>query len=185
MNWTGSTLLLTVGGNDVRSADDSLWVDVIIRCFIQLRCHLRPRNQISNLVAIQTKMTNLLTQIVTEAGRATIRILGYPRLMKPDPFCVLVLGISVGEAKWIDQITLEFNNRTARAVQSIQAQHPNVDIQYVDVDAYLNVGACNSHRSQRHIQDVALTDTFGISMASFHPTLRGFDAYYQALLDSL
>jgi hypothetical protein len=134
---------------------------------------------------MQTTLTNLLSQIVAQAERATIRILGYPRLFKPDPFCVLVLGISTGEAKWIDQITLDWNNRTAQAVASIQALHPDVDIQYVDVDDYLNVGACNFHRSKRHLQDIVLTDAFGISMASFHPTLLGYDAYYQALLDSL
>jgi hypothetical protein len=154
MNWTGSTLLLTAGGNEVQSADGSLYVDLITRCFIQLRCHRRRRNQISNLEEIQTRLTNLLTQVVTTASRATIRILGYPRLMKPDPFCVLVLGISTGEAKWIDRLTLDLNNRTAQAVQSIQALHPDVDIQYVDVDDYLNVGACGFRRKKRHIQDI-------------------------------
>jgi hypothetical protein len=39
MNWTGSTLLLTVGGNNVQSADESVWVDVIIRCFFQEKYH--------------------------------------------------------------------------------------------------------------------------------------------------
>jgi hypothetical protein len=105
--------------------------------------------------------------------------------MKPDPFCVLVLGISTGEAKWIDGLTLDLNNRTAQAVQSIQAQYPDVDIQYVDVDDYLNVGACGFHRKKRHIQDIALTHTFSISRAKLHPTRRGYFAYYQALLDSL
>jgi hypothetical protein len=92
------------------------------------------RHDVSN--EIPTKMT----------GRA---ILGYT----PEA------DEAIHTSRYIDngrshRIALEFNNQTARTVQSIPALYAKkVDLLYVD--AYLTVlgCACDSHRHQRHFQN--------------------------------
>jgi len=57
-----------------------------------------------------------------------------------------------------------------------------VDIEFVDVKSYFSKGACRFFDNEVH---AIVLDGFSLSDASFHPSQRGYNKYYEALGNSL
>jgi len=197
--FSSTELLLTAGGNDLRTNRGEDWPSLLERCIMEINpfggCHGNSNNQISNFAAIQSSVTSLYTSIVTAAPNAKIRVMGYPRVMSPSKNwlgiwqCPDVTGVTGNEARWMDQQIDALNSRLLTAVNSVKAAKPAVDLKFVSVTSTLTVGACNGQQSFAHINDrVVAWSGSGIlltSDASFHPTRRGYDAYLASFTASL
>jgi len=187
-SFQGSTILLTAGGNDLRTQDGQTWPELLEHCILwSLWCHSNNDNQIANFPQIKSSASAFYSQLVEKASGATIRVLGYPRMMQRDPGCGSVTGISRSEADWVDDQCDELNDMLNQAVNTVKGQNPSVDIEFVDVTSYLTVGACGNGPSNRHVHDKILHSNllFGTSDSSFHPSQKGYDEYYAAFLASL
>ncbi|HAP75696.1 MAG TPA: hypothetical protein DCR14_06395 [Acidimicrobiaceae bacterium] len=197
--WSGAVVLLTAGGNDLRTGRGEDWPSLLERCIIEINpfggCHDNSNNHINNWSTVQTRLQNLYTSLAQKATNAKIRIMGYPRIMTPTKNwlgiwqCPDVTGVTGNEARWIDQQVDALNSRIATAVNNVKAQFPAVDIKYVPVTSYLTVGACFGQQPFAHVNDrVTAWSGSGIlltSDASFHPTLLGYRRYYDALVANL
>ncbi len=65
------------------------------------------------------------------------------------------------------------------------AVETGADIEFVPVvDEFDNNGACRFWQRDRYVNDVLLDGT-SISGASFHPSQKGYDAYFEALSASV
>lgn len=198
--WAGAKILLTAGGNDLRTRRGQTWPELLERCVLEVNpfggCHSNSKNRIANFGAVESNLGALYRRLAEVAPGATIRVLGYPHIMRPKPSglsqCPHVTGVTGNEARWIDQQVDELNVRIMRAVTATKALHPNVDIEYVEVRPLMTVGACHGQLPGAHINDrvTAWSADGGIfalftSDASFHPTRLGYDVYHDAFVASL
>ncbi|MEM8621754.1 MAG: hypothetical protein AAGF73_18770 [Actinomycetota bacterium] len=199
----GSLALLTIGGNDVRTARGESWPEALIRCITAWRCDRDSGNQLSNLDDVQTRLTALYQQIGTAHPDLTLRVYGYPRLMQPGWFCSGVLGLGRSEGRFIDGQADRLNATIAAAVNAADASTP-ADIGFVDVvDEFDGNGACEGSSSRRGVNSIVFGNSItrttnpdgtvsenvvdlGIlpSAASFHPSQLGYDAYFDALVNN-
>ena len=190
-NFEGSTILFTAGGNDIRTNAGMTWPDLLRHCILETSlfngCHDESNNHIANFASIESGLTALFTRLAIEASGARIRVLGYPKMMQRDPGCGSVTGVSRNEADWIDNQCVNLNNRIIAAVNTVKASYPSVDIEFVNVYNYLTVGACGDGPNNRHVHDKRLHSywPYKTSNSSFHPSQKGYDEYYNALLNSL
>lgn len=185
---TGTVVVFTAGGNDVRSIRGEMWTDVLTRCIIwDFSCERRSANQLGNLDEVASEMGALVEMIATSAPRAQVRVLGYPELFQRSPFCFGVTGIDRNEASFLDGLASELNNALEDAVNEVAADR-DVDISWVDVEhAFDDHGACQTERSgERYVNDTEFVPrSFRVQLNSFHPTTSGYDAYSAALNASL
>jgi len=183
--WSQSVLVISGGGNDVENSDGDSWPSILTTCILSGSCHENPANNPTNWDAVHESLYQLYKSVGAGAAQAKIRIFGYPELFQPASGCGTVGGISVAEAEWADlqvaRLNVEIASAAGRAVSDLQN---GVDMKYVDVSRYITYGACD-HSDRRQINDVELSWTSGVSDQSFHPTQKGYDGYYSALLSSL
>lgn len=195
--WQGAKILLTAGGNDLRTRRGETWPELLVRCVLEGNpfggCHSNSNNRIANFDAVEHSLASLYRQLATVAPAATIRVLGYPYIMRPKSSgssqCPHVTGVTGNEARWIDKQVDELNARIMKAVAAAKALHPSVDIEFVEVRPLMTVGACHGQSPSAHIND-RVTAWLGegllfTSDASFHPTRRGYDVYHDAFVASL
>jgi len=191
--WPQSVIVLSVGGNDLMNDDGEPWPRILRRCITELHpfrgCHQNPKNQLTNWGNISDSLFELYKLVGTGAAAAKIRVLGYPLLFQPSPGCRTVGGITVAEARWADEETLRLNamisSSVDRAVNYFRdVVNSSVDISFVDVTSYFTFGACDE-TDERQINDLQLSWSPLISESSFHPTQKGYDGYYRALVASL
>lgn len=177
----GTLLTLTIGGNDVRSFHGDNWPNILLECITDLSCDDTDRNGIANLDALTGDLTELYTTIGTTYPDSRVRVLGYPRLMQSDKlWCDGVTGVTHYEADWIDGQVDTLNDAISAAVESA-AHETGADIAFVSVvDEFDNNGACRFWQRDRYVNDLLL-DGPAISGASFHPSQKGYDAYFDAL----
>jgi hypothetical protein len=180
-NWNGSTILLSVGGMNVRSWRGDDWIRILVRCIFESRCHENNQNDVSNLEEVKNDLISLYEKLRNEASMARLRILGYPFLMNSRSPC-FVWGVTSAEATYMDMETSKVNKMISDAVDEIKSSSPNFDIEFVDVAQYFKTGAC-SFFFFREINGLAINDRD--FLASFHPNQRGYDRYYEAIVDSL
>jgi len=200
----GTLVTMTIGGNDLRTVRDENWPDALTRCITSAHCHESSKNQLANLDALREGLVETYREIGAAFPDITVRVLGYPRLMQGNGRCDGVTGISGDEADWIDdQVDLlnhEIDVATARARGLTGA-----DIRYVDVtEGFDNHGACRFWQRDRFVNDAVFGDTFrrsqladgtvqelwtdgpfNVSTASFHPSTKGYDAYFSVLRASI
>lgn len=188
-NWKYSVFLLTLGGNNMRTTPTETVgklriSDLIELCMRTRNCHEERSNQISNFDAIEHLATVFLETLAQAASAAKIRVMGYPKLMQPDPGCSTSVSLNKNEASWIDDQCVTLNERIKSAVDSVKATYPSVDMEFVGVYNYLDYGACGTLAYKRHVHDLRTVAGGGASDASFHPSELGYDAYYDAFLAS-
>mmetsp|Transcript_13935 Transcript_13935/g.21508 ORF Transcript_13935/g.21508 Transcript_13935/m.21508 type:complete len:344 (-) Transcript_13935:199-1230(-) len=190
-NFQDSIILLTAGGNDIRTSDGKDWPELLEHCILETNffkgCDDMSKNQISNWNTIRSNLKVMYNDICDRASNAKIRVLGYPKVMQRDPGCSSVTGVGRDEADWMDDQVITLNNVIVGAISDASNCNSGVDIEYVEVYDYLNVGACGDGASNRHVHDKRLSNHFpwGTSDSSFHPSQLGYDEYYAALCDSL
>lgn len=202
---SGTLVQLTIGGNDLRTRGGDAWTGVLIDCILSSRCDRVDANQPVNVGAIRRDATELLASIGNDLGDATIRVVGYPRLMQPQRFgCPGVTGIGRSEAEWIDDRVDDLNAALASAAV-LSRLATGADIRYVSVvDEFDGHGSCRVWQRDRYVNDAVFGETytrragpdgsvderfadgtFTVSAASFHPSQAGYDAFTRAITASL
>jgi lysophospholipase L1-like esterase len=200
----GTVVSMTIGGNDLRTRRGETWPQTLVRCITSSRCDRSAENQVANFDDIRRDLTELYTEIGARYPALAVRVLAYPRLMQSDRFCEGVTGVSRAEADWVDaQVDLlnaEIESAVAKARRATGA-----DIRLVPVlDEFHNRGACRFWQRDRHVNDSLLGETLSrsmtesgevrnhwssgplnISSSSFHPSSKGYGAYFTALSASL
>jgi len=123
--WANSTILFTIGGNDIRTHSGETWPNLLTSCIMSFygACHQKHENQIANWDQLQSSLTQLYTKVVQDAPNARIRVMGYPRLMQRKVFCMPVPGLAFGAADWADQQVDELNRRLRAAVDAVRSQN--------------------------------------------------------------
>jgi len=186
--WEGSTLMFTIGGNDIRSNDGSSWVDILVNCILSFygNCHLADGNQVANFPQVKSELVNFYTTLAQGASKASIRVLGYPRLLQRTWLgCIPVPGVSRAAADWADAMVDELNEVLRLAVEEVRGQNPGVDIQFVAVRSFLNKGACTIAAGGNHVHSIVLNGETLLSPMTFHPTQAGYNRYYSAVSPTL
>lgn len=186
---TNTLIVLTAGGNDVRTKRDEEWPSLVKRCILKLSftgCNREDANQVGNWADVGSKLDDLYDLIASKAPKANVRVLGYPRMMQPDSFwgCPGVTGIGTGEGRWFDS-QVDMLNATISAAVARARTRTRVDFKFVDVASYFaDGGACRRWQADRLVND-RIGSLFDPSKSSFHPSAKGWDAYYRALAASL
>ena len=200
----GTLVTMTIGGNDLRTVRGENWPDTLVRCITSVGCDGSARNQIANLAELRSDLIDLYAEIGERYPRIAVRVLGYPRLMQSDRWCEGVTGFSRGEANWVDEQVDRFNAQILLATRVATARS-GADIAFVSVvEQFDNHGACRFWQRDRYVNDAVFGDTLKRSMtadgdvrehwddgpltisgASFHPSSKGYDAYFDALAVSV
>ena len=185
---SGTVVVFTAGGNDVRTERGEMWPDLLQRCILlDLSCERRSLNQIGNLDQVQADLEALVDRIAQSTPGAQIRVLGYPELFQRSPWCFGVTGVDRNEADFLDLLGRELNNGLEDAVVAVAARSSS-DIEFVDIeDSFDDQGACQTARSgERFVNDTEFVPwTLNVASNSFHPTARGYNAYSNAVNSSL
>lgn len=183
--WEDSMIFFTIGGNDVRSHGGDGWADILVNCIISFYgdCHKEHANQVANWEELQGQLIVFYTMVAQGASKAAIRIWGYPRLLQRGWHCIPVPGVNSGATQWMDDMVDEMNAHIAAAVATVKTSFPEVDMEFVPVTDYLNKGACSALGN--HIHAIVLSSETLLSPMTFHPSQSGYNAYYDALANSL
>ena len=185
---TGTVVTFTAGGNDVRTERGDMWTELLTRCILwDTSCERRSLNRIANLDDVAAQIRALTDEIATTTPRARVRVLGYPELMQRSPWCFGVTGIDRNEADYLDGLARDLNDALEAAVSDVALER-GADIAFVNVEAaFDDHGACQTERSgERFVNDTEfLPWSLTVAANSFHPTARGYDAYFDALNASL
>lgn len=185
---SGTVIVFTAGGNDLRSVRGEMWPDLLQRCILRdFSCERRSLNQIGNLDDVQRDLEALLTRMTRSVPGAQIRVLGYPELFQRSPWCFGVTGIDRNEADFLDRLGRQLNDGLEDVVQVVADRWGN-DVEFVDVeDAFDDHGACQTARSgERFVNDTEFVPrSITVASNSFHPTARGYAAYSELFNASL
>jgi len=181
--WEGSVIHFTIGGNDVLTQDGDSWAGVLGGCILCFgcACHERPGNQPANLDEIQTKVTQFYTTLAQNASKASIRVMGYPKLLQESGGRCSVPFLNVAASRWMDEQVELANARLRQGVADVKALYPSVDMEFVSVVPFITRGACAS--SGKEIGGFSIFA--GIGPQTFHPLQAGYDRYSEALSASL
>jgi len=128
--FAGSTILFTIGGNDLRTNKGQTWPGLLTSCIMAFygACHEKPENQIANWDFLQSEATKFYTTLAQEAPNARIRVLGYPRLLMRKVFCIAVPLLNYDAADWADRQVDELNRRLRLAVDSVRTRFNNTSL---------------------------------------------------------
>merc|ERR1719464_235589 len=132
-------MMLTIGGNDVRSHGGDGWTSLLLSCILSFYtdCHKKADNQVANWDELQGDLENYYTSMAQGAGNATIRVMGYPRLLQRTWHCIPIPGVNSGATKWMDSMVDSLNAMLTRAVSNVKSAYPSVDLEFVPVTSYL------------------------------------------------
>jgi len=122
--FAGSTILFTIGGNDLRTNKGQTWPDLLTSCIMSFygACHEKQENQIANWDYLQARATEFYNTLAREAPNARIRVLGYPRLLMRKVFCIAVPLLNYAAADWADRQVDELNRRLRLAVDAVRSR---------------------------------------------------------------
>jgi hypothetical protein len=201
----GTLVTMTIGGNDLRTGEGYDWPTALLECITSFGCNDDEGGGLDNLDVVEDDLRALYTGMGERYPSAHVRVLAYPSLMQADRSgCVGVVGVGRAEADWIDGQEALFVERIERAVTAAAAT-TGADLRFVGVDdAFDNHGACRTFGRDRYVRSIVRGTTlsrsmdpngevvehrddgvFTISPASFHPSQRGYDAFYEVLVESL
>ncbi|MDQ1633547.1 MAG: hypothetical protein QOJ32_356 [Frankiaceae bacterium] len=160
LNADTQLVTLSVGGNDLQFAT------VLGSCFTMRSCQgkLAP---IARLLLDHTegRLRDLYREVLARAPQARVVVVGYPRFVAavPSPLCGL-LGLDVGEARWLVAEVEQFDAVTRRIVDGLADPR----LRYVStLDAFAGGEACSA--SSRFVAGIVPRHP----VYSFHPTREG------------
>jgi lysophospholipase L1-like esterase len=181
--WEGSVISFTIGGNDVLTYDGDSWAGVLGGCILCFgcACHEDPGNQPANLDEIQANATQFYTTLAQSASKASIRVMGYPKLLQESGGRCSVAFLNVAASRWMDEQVELANARLRQSVADVKALYPSVDMEFVSMTGVITRGACAS--SDKEIGGFSIFG--GIGPQTFHPLQAGYDKYAEALSASL
>ncbi len=182
---SGTVVVFTAGGNDLRTVRGEMWTDLVTRCILwDWSCERRSKNAVANQAVTAAAMRSLVQEITATRPGASVRVLGYPELMQRTPGCSGMTGIDGNEADYMDRIARDLNDALEMAVAGV-----GTDVAFVNPEAaFDDRGACQTARSGlRFVNDVEFVPwrLFQVAANSLHPTAAGYDAYAQLLAASV
>jgi lysophospholipase L1-like esterase len=178
--WEGSVIIVTTGGNSLKSIRGDDFVAGLVRCLAVPRCYEDAENQVANYDAVQTELELFYSQLAIQANGATVRVIGYPKVFNSNRFRCSIPGITVREADFFDNIVIGMNDRIIAAIDAVKSIFSDFDVRFVDVTKYYTNGACSPFKS-RQVRNLNVR----FPRSSFHPTQNGYDKSYKALLDTM
>lgn len=186
--WKDSIFLMTIALNSLRSNAGEGTSAVRNKCIFNFlggdNC-MTDENRVGNREEIKADMMETFTFMATEASRATIRVFGYglPYQRDSDGVGCSAFGTSSGEADFIDNEWYGFvNDISKEVIDEIKANMApqEIDFEFIDVTPFITVAACSSDTDEREMNG------FGsLPPGAFHPSPKGYERYYAALLDNL
>ena len=192
--WEDSVVLLTAGGNDLRTYGGEGWTGLLTTCVTDTDCHKEDENQIENWDEVKESLKGLYESIcdATSSSESTkVRVLGYARMLQPDPLCAPVPGFSPEEGEWADELLDTLNDKIEEAIDEVHSSESsacfNKDIQFVDVDDGMKHGGCHANSFATHVRGFVFHtyDPTSLSASTLHPSQRGYNVYYDSLLNTL
>jgi len=184
--WANTEILVTIGGNSVRTVSGNNWPYLIIKCITEVDpfggCQNYQWAQIGNWSQVQADLTATYGYLAEVAPNAKVAIMMYPPLMVPYKgwlgvwHCPNATGISGNEARWIDAQVATLNSKITNAIAATKAAYPSFNIRAVPVASYMAGGACNGVAINR--PDLAHIN----SDAQLHPSGVGYYNFYQAFV---
>lgn len=200
----GTIIAITIGGNDLRTERGENWPATLLRCITSMGCDGSDGNQVASFPTMRAGLTEIYTAIGSQYPDIHVRVLGYPRLMQSDRWCEGVTGMSRAEADWVDDQVDLLNAVISSAVGTARSE-TGADIRFVSVlEEFENHGACRFWQRDRYVNDAVFGETLSrsqlaggevrdhwddgpltISSSSFHPSSKGYDAYFGALSASV
>jgi len=183
-----TTIVISAGGNDLRSIGGRSWDTLLVDCTLESDCHTNPENQWASPDNWQAELEDLYDAVVSDAPNARIRVMGYPRLFNTGWICWFAIGFDTAEARFMDALADGAIHLLEQAVKNVQTKYPEVDLEFVEVRNYLDRGACNFFYFWRHVRGIDIDSLIPLEWDytfSYHPTALGYGRYYDALVDSL
>jgi len=121
--FAGSTIVFTIGGNDLKSNKKKSWPDILKNCIFSLhrRCHEWEENHVSNFDDVQARAKEFYTKLAQEAPNARIRVLGYPHVLMREWTCIGMPTLNWFAADWADSQVDELNRRLRHAVDEVRS----------------------------------------------------------------
>jgi lysophospholipase L1-like esterase len=195
-----SLILLYAMGNDVRSINGKAWPKIVEACVIDgSECSSDKNLEFGNGAEVANRATSLYETLLTRYPRATIRVLGYPRLFTPGitdgrPYCYLGqatgyrgLGIymSAAEAQWADSKVDSLNALLKSKVDLLSSRG---NIRFVDVNPFFTEDGFCRARTNKGLNGI-IGNGFPIAQtnvlfSSFHPNRVGHQKIYELLAQS-
>ncbi len=179
----GTLIVLSAGGNDLRSHGGDDWPTVLEDCIRRWfgHCNEDADNHVANFEEIEQDMTGLIESIESRFPDATVRVMGYPELMQVSGSkCHGETKISLQEADFLDANARRLNTHLRDGVEAARWSNAR----FVEsIDAFDGHGVCAYDSSDRWIHGVV--NWWAVSVNSFHPKQAGYDAFYELLADSL
>jgi hypothetical protein len=193
-----SLILLYAMGNDVRSISGKAWPKIVEACVIDgpKECSSDPSLEFSNGAEVANRAQSLYETLLLRYPRATIRVLGYPRLFTPGitdgkPYCYLGqavgyrgLGIymSAAEALWADSKVDSLNGLLKSKVDQLSTRG---NIRFIDVNVFFTEDGFCRARSNKGLNGI-IGNGFPIAQtnvlfSSFHPNRIGHQKIYETV----
>jgi hypothetical protein len=178
--WEGSVIIVSTGGNSALTRRGENFEESLARVLTTRRFHEDELNQVANFAAVQNELEEFYLQLAVDAGEATVRVMGYPRIFNSNQIKCFIPGIRVKEADFFDSTVVALNEVIVSAIEIVKTAFSNFDIRYVDVAPSYDSGACSPFKF-RHVRDINVR----APVTSFHPTQRGYDRSYGAFLRTM
>ena len=167
---------LTMGGNDIQ------FPKVIAYCLTVPSCEIPEDPIVTKLINhTEPRLVTLYGQILHDAPKAQVFVLGYPRIIAsvPSPPC-MAAGIDAGEAVWFGAKAAQLDNAIKRAVSQVDAKR----LHYVDtLKAFSGGEACSRIGSTSGTYMNGLM--FRHPVYSFHPTKAGQQIFASLLAQAV
>jgi GDSL-like lipase/acylhydrolase family protein len=186
-------ITLSAGGNDVGFGDlGSSCVEAVVGAAAVVRvpgtsCKAQVAASKKQLAATRKSLISLYTDLVSRAPRATVVVLGYPRvfpasypkvpklpLLRGHPFCVLNhyplkvsidIGMPVAQAKMLDAFTVRLNATVKDAINAVRRARPAQQSQLRYADSYASSVPrnCRGTTSNATVNALRLSPLRGLS----------------------
>ena len=144
--WDGSTILLTLGLNNLESVGGENWFTVLsFGCLLESDCSTNSDYPVANQENTRANLMAALSYLTAEASRAIIRVFGYGKPFQGSNSKTCdAFGMSNAEADFIDNDYFGLMNAISKdVVTELQATAPVpgvvLDIEFIDVTTYLTV----------------------------------------------
>lgn len=188
-DWSGSTIILTIGINSLKVIHDNvlLWVMLPAKCVLDIfrDCSEDPEFEIANLEEVQEELRFAFQYLLLEASEATIRVTSYVKPFQRGSQDCQAVGVNNAEADFIDDRWFGLLNDALAEVIADVKGNSTTDMEYVEVNSYVRVGACQKYRQDVAVRGYDTSFPLPYSPVSYHPNQLGYDQCYAALVDSL
>jgi lysophospholipase L1-like esterase len=149
----------TIGGNDIG------FPEMMKLCLtVAANCQLNDPLVKAAIAELEPRLASLYTEVLSEAPRAQVFVLGYPHLFSEKIALRCRVGLQPAESRWVNAKVDELNAAIKDAIE----ENDNARLHYVDTTTAFQGGEACSAKSQFMNEIVPQHLEY-----SFHPTADG------------